>query len=130
MQENQNYEGVRAFEAFVAKNEEDEELEAKVEEISQSDELDIAPLLIRLGADYGFCFTEQDIGHYVDQARELTHSEMEMVSGGCGSTASGAGKMFGQWAKTKCFTAECAVAVPGGAKSVRDMQVVRKRPTA
>ena len=123
MQDNQMTEGMQNFAAFITMAEGNEELAAKIEEISKGDELEIAPRLIRLGADCGFHFTESDIGHFADQTYELSQEQMEMVSGGCNSTASGLGKIVGQWAKTKCFTADCTVAAPGGAKSVRDIRV-------
>ena len=126
MKEDRIPEGVQMFADFAKMAETDEELKAKLDEIgNESDELDIAPKLIRLGEEYGFHFSETDIGHYLGQRRELTSGELEMVNGGCSdnSTASGLGKIIGQWAKTKCFTADSLVATPDGPKSIRDIRV-------
>jgi len=125
MQDNQTNEKSRGFAEFLREAASDEALAAKLEEISQLDELEIAPQLIRLGADRGFHFTEADIGHFTDEKTDLSMDELSLVSGGCGdnSTASGLGKILGQWAKTKCFTADCMVAVPDGVKSMRDIRV-------
>ena len=118
--------GIEMFEEFGKMVENDPELKAKVEAIyEESDELELAPKLIRLGADYGFRFTETDIGLALDKGRELEPDEMELVSGGCSdkSTVDGLLKIVGQWAKTKCFTADCTVATPEGEVSIKDIKV-------
>lgn len=125
MEENKMTEGVQMFAEFIRMAEDNDELAGKIREISEGEELDIAPGLIRLGEEYGYHFTETDIGHYMDQNRELDPDELAMINGGCGdnSTASGLGKIFGNWFRTKCFAAECMVATPDGEKSIRDIRV-------
>ena len=62
MKEDRIPEGVQMFAEFAKMAETDEELKAKLDEIvNESDELDIAPKLIRLGEEYGFHFSETDI---------------------------------------------------------------------
>ena len=110
---------------FIKKAEADPELAAKIKEVFEKDDLEIAPALIRLGEEYGFHFTETDIGKYLDAEEvPLEEDDLEMISGGCSdnSTPSGIGKIIGQWAKTKCFTADCMVSTPEGEKSIRDIR--------
>ena len=125
MEEKKISEGVQAIADFLKKAEEDEVLEKKISEISEADELEIAPKMIRLAAEYGFRFSEADIGHYMSQKRELTADEAEMISGGCNdnTTATGIGKGIGQWIKVKCFAGECMVSVPEGQKSIKDIRI-------
>ena len=125
MEEKKLTEGLQAIADFIKMAGEDEALSTKIDAIAQRGELEVAPELIKLGEAYGFHFNETDIGHYIDQTRELMPEEMELVSGGCedNSTASGMGKLFGSWFKTRCFTAGCLISTPTGDKSIREIRV-------